>query len=179
MRPEFEPAVLPADAATRAAILAELAAAWDLKPDLRFGQLIAVVALIAEGETGSEQGAVGDRPFLEAAEQFRRDAARAVAAGSPPVDPGRDDYVPPALRRELFARLARLWDLAPSQRFGQLVCNLTTAAGGWEPGDQWDLGDDRMLRAVREMEETFRLRRDRRESARRELARLGRDRAAA
>ena len=167
------------DAPARTALLAELARTWDLKPDLRFGQMAAVVAMIAEGETGTEQEAVHDEPFLEAATEFREDAARSIAAGSPPVDPARDDYVPPELRRELLERLGSLWELAPTLRFGQLVCNLTTTAGGWAPGDQWDLEDERLLRAVRQMEAEFRLRRDRQRTARRELERLERDLAAA
>ena len=177
--PHERPIAPSTDAPARAAILAELARTWDLKPDFRFGQMVAVVAMIAEGEAGAEQDAVGDESFLQAARQLREDATCSVEAGSPPVDPARDDFVPPELRRELLERLGNLWNLAPTLRFGQLICNLTTTAGGWEPGDQWDLEDERLLRAVRQMEAEFRLRRDRQRTARRELERWEREHAAA
>ena len=107
------------------------------------------------------------------------DLREAVRVADMDADPTRDDFAPPELRRELLERLANLWELAPTLRFGQLICNLTTTAGGWEPGDQWDLEDERLLRAVRQMEAEFRLRRDRQRTARRELERLERDLAAA
>lgn len=55
-------------------------------------------------------------------------------------------------RRELLTRLARLSELAPDMRFGQLVANLAFMAAG--PWDQtlWDLEDDRLLAAVRQFE---------------------------
>ena len=55
-------------------------------------------------------------------------------------------------RRELLARLARLSELAPDLRFGQLVANLAFLAAG--PWDQtlWDLEDDQLLAAVRQFE---------------------------
>ncbi|HYH65075.1 MAG TPA: hypothetical protein VD866_10310 [Urbifossiella sp.] len=55
-------------------------------------------------------------------------------------------------RRELLARLARLSELAPDLRFGQLVANLALMAAG--PWDQtlWDLEDEQLLAAVRQFE---------------------------
>lgn len=55
-------------------------------------------------------------------------------------------------RRELLTRLARLSELAPDLRFGQLVANLAFLAAG--PWDQtlWDLEDDQLLAAVRQFE---------------------------
>ena len=55
-------------------------------------------------------------------------------------------------RQEILARLARLSELAPDMRFGQLIANLAFMAAG--PWDQtlWDLEDNQLLDAVRQME---------------------------
>jgi hypothetical protein len=55
-------------------------------------------------------------------------------------------------RREILARLARLSELAPDMRFGQLIANLAFMAAG--PWDQtlWDLEDNQLLHSVRQME---------------------------
>jgi hypothetical protein len=58
-------------------------------------------------------------------------------------------------RQEILTRLARLSELAPEFRFGQMVCNLAFIAAG--PADQvlWDLEDGPLLEAVRKMESDF------------------------
>ena len=55
-------------------------------------------------------------------------------------------------RREILARLERLSELAPDMRFGQLVANLTFMAAG--PWDQtlWDVEDELLVGAIRQME---------------------------
>ncbi len=55
-------------------------------------------------------------------------------------------------RQEILNRLANLSVLAPELRFGQLVANLSFLAAG--PWDQtlWDLEDDKLLEAIRQME---------------------------
>jgi hypothetical protein len=55
-------------------------------------------------------------------------------------------------RHEILARLGRISELAPDMRFGQLVANLAFMAAG--PWDQtlWDLEDDRLLGAIRQLE---------------------------
>jgi len=55
-------------------------------------------------------------------------------------------------RQEILARLARLSELAPDMRFGQLIANLAFMAAG--PWDQtlWDLEDNQLLDSVRQME---------------------------
>jgi len=55
-------------------------------------------------------------------------------------------------RQEILSRLGRLSELAPDFRFGQLIANLAFLAAG--PWDQtlWDLEDDRLLDAIRQME---------------------------
>jgi hypothetical protein len=57
-----------------------------------------------------------------------------------------------ATRQEILARLARLSELAPDMRFGQLIADLAFIAAG--PWDQslWDLEDDQLLRALRQLE---------------------------
>jgi hypothetical protein len=53
---------------------------------------------------------------------------------------------------EILARLARLSELAPEMRFGQLIANLAFMAAG--PWDQtlWDLEDAPLLGAIRQLE---------------------------
>ena len=55
-------------------------------------------------------------------------------------------------RQELLAALARISDLAPDMRFGQLVANLAFMAAG--PWDQtlWDVEDKSLLGAIRQFE---------------------------
>jgi hypothetical protein len=55
-------------------------------------------------------------------------------------------------RDEILSRLARLSELAPDMRFGQLIANLAFMAAG--PWDQtlWDLEDDQLLGAIRQFE---------------------------
>jgi hypothetical protein len=55
-------------------------------------------------------------------------------------------------RQEILDRLARLSELAPDMRFGQLIANLAFMAAG--PWDQtlWDLEDDKLVGAIRQME---------------------------
>jgi hypothetical protein len=55
-------------------------------------------------------------------------------------------------RNEILDRLRRLSELAPDMRFGQLIANLTFMAAG--PWDQtlWDVEDEPLLRAIRQME---------------------------
>lgn len=55
-------------------------------------------------------------------------------------------------RQEIIARLQRLSELATDMRFGQLIANLTFMAAG--PWDQklWDVEDDQLLSAMRQLE---------------------------
>lgn len=55
-------------------------------------------------------------------------------------------------REEILVRLARLSELAPDMRFGQMIANLAFMAAG--PWDQtlWDLQDERLLEAIRQLE---------------------------
>jgi hypothetical protein len=55
-------------------------------------------------------------------------------------------------RQEILTRLARLSELAPEMRFGQLIANLAfIAAGPWDR-TLWDLEDDQLIGAIRQME---------------------------
>lgn len=55
-------------------------------------------------------------------------------------------------RQEILERLERLSELAPEMRFGQLIANFAfMAAGPWDR-TLWDLEDDVLLTAVRQME---------------------------
>lgn len=55
-------------------------------------------------------------------------------------------------RQEILTRLARLSELAPDMHFGQLIANLAFMAAG--PWDQtlWDVEDELLVGAIRQME---------------------------
>jgi hypothetical protein len=55
-------------------------------------------------------------------------------------------------RQEILTRLARLSELAPEMRFGQLIANLAFMAAG--PWDQalWSLEDEQLVGAIRQLE---------------------------
>lgn len=55
-------------------------------------------------------------------------------------------------RQEILTRLERLSELAPDMRFGQLIANLAFMAAG--PWDQtlWNLEDEQLVDAIRQME---------------------------
>jgi hypothetical protein len=55
-------------------------------------------------------------------------------------------------RQEILVRLARLSELAPDLRFGQLIANLAFMAAG--PWDQtlWNVEDEQLVGAIRQME---------------------------
>jgi hypothetical protein len=55
-------------------------------------------------------------------------------------------------RQEMLTRLTRLSELAPDMRFGQLMANLAfIAAGPWNE-TLWDLEDESLLEAIRQLE---------------------------
>lgn len=55
-------------------------------------------------------------------------------------------------RQEILTRLVRLSELAPDMRFGQLIANLAfMAAGPWDR-TLWDLEDEQLVEAIRQME---------------------------
>ncbi len=51
----------------------------------------------------------------------------------------------------LLQALARLRELFQEWRLGQLVANLTTAAGCPEPGAVWDVEDEQLLAAAQRL----------------------------
>jgi hypothetical protein len=54
-------------------------------------------------------------------------------------------------RREILRLLEPLSELAEDMRFGQLVSNLVTLAGGADAGAIWDIEDADLLPAVRKL----------------------------
>jgi hypothetical protein len=51
-------------------------------------------------------------------------------------------------RHEILRLLEPLSELSMDMRFGQLICNLVTLAGGETPGAIWDIEDDQLLAAI-------------------------------
>lgn len=58
-------------------------------------------------------------------------------------------------RRELIETLLELSAAWPDVRFGQLVANLVTLAGGSSPGEMWDMADEVLLAAAKQQLEHF------------------------
>ena len=57
----------------------------------------------------------------------------------------------PTIRRDILSQLAVVSELAPDLRFGQLVANLAMiAAGPWNE-TLWDLEDEPLLEALRQL----------------------------
>ena len=55
-------------------------------------------------------------------------------------------------RQEILSRLVRISELDPNTRFGQLVANLTWMAEGPPDKSIWDVEDEQLLGAVRQLE---------------------------
>lgn len=55
-------------------------------------------------------------------------------------------------RHEILSCLERLGKLAPEMRFGQLIANLAFMAAGPCNETLWDLEDDQLLAAIRQMD---------------------------
>jgi len=58
-------------------------------------------------------------------------------------------------RREILRLLEPLSELAEDMRFGQLICNLVTLAGGADAAAIWDIEDADLLPAVRKFVEVL------------------------
>ena len=58
-------------------------------------------------------------------------------------------------RQEILDRLARLSELAPDMRFGQLIANLAFMAAGPFDRTLWDMEDEQLVGAIRQMEADF------------------------
>ena len=61
---------------TRLELLTRLAELSKLLPDMRFGQLIAIIGELAQDETGHSLWDVEDADFAAALDRFARDMAR-------------------------------------------------------------------------------------------------------
>ncbi|MBO0698868.1 MAG: hypothetical protein J2P46_10770 [Zavarzinella sp.] len=51
-------------------------------------------------------------------------------------------------RRDILRLLEPLSELSTDMRFGQLICNLVTLAGGRTAEAIWDIEDDQLLAAI-------------------------------
>ena len=74
-------------------LLNGLAAIRRLRPEFRFGQLVAIIGQLAEDETGRNLWDVDDEEFAAAVERFAADLSRREQAPAEPsaaADRGRD-----------------------------------------------------------------------------------------
>jgi hypothetical protein len=93
---------------------------------------------------------MGDRQTGTAAVFVARAKSGSVLDNRP--SPGSNASMIDPTRQEILARLVRLSELTPDMRFGQLVANLAFMAAG--PWDEvlWDLEDEQLAGAMRQME---------------------------
>ena len=59
------------------------------------------------------------------------------------------------IRRDILQSLARLGELAPDVRFGQLIANLSYLAIGPTNEAIWDMEDEQLLEAILKQTETL------------------------
>lgn len=57
-----------------------------------------------------------------------------------------------ATRREILKRLGLLSDQLPEMRFAQLICNLSSLVSGPWDVSLWDLEDEQLLEAIKQLE---------------------------
>lgn len=55
------------------------------------------------------------------------------------------------IREKLLSSITRIGELDPDVRFGQLIANLATIAGGASDQSIWDLEDEQILDAMNEL----------------------------
>ena len=112
-----------------------------LYPELRFGQLVEMIALLASDETPTSAADVEDHRFFDSAARharLRRD--RLVVECNPPQ--GR---TLPESRAELLDLLQRAWERHRDHGFGALVEHLATSAGF----NLYDVEDEQLIVAAR------------------------------
>ena len=120
--------------ATLESVLAELS---ELYPDMRFGQLIEMVAVLAGEETPENAFDVDDAKLLQTAiaHLSKRLQQRSVPKGSVS-----------ATRREVLQLFRELQDRYPDWRYGQLAANVA----GWSDVSLYDAEDEQLLAAGRQ-----------------------------
>ena len=118
--------------------LAELSRSY---PEMRFGQLVEMIALLASDETPTRVAEVEDDQFFDSAARhmrLRRD--RLVLESTPP----RDRTLPES-GTELLEVLQRVWERHRDRGFGALIEHLATSAGF----NLYDVEDEQLIAAAR------------------------------
>jgi hypothetical protein len=119
-------------------VLAELSR---LYPEMRFGQLVEMIALLSSEETPMSADEVDDERFVEAA--FRHMSFRRQHVG---IEDGRpQDHHLPGPRAELLDLILRGCERHPDWRFGFLAGHLAACSGS----RLYDAEDEQLIEAAR------------------------------
>jgi hypothetical protein len=112
-----------------------------LYPEMRFGQLVQMIALFASEETPMSAAEVEDDRFVDSAAhhmRVRRD--QLMVETTPP-----QDRALPESRTELLDVLQRAWERHRDYGFGPLVQHLANSSGS----NLYDVEDEQLLAAAR------------------------------
>jgi hypothetical protein len=122
-------------------LMGTLAELSRLYPEMRFGQLIEMVALLSSEETPMSVAEVDDDRFSSTASQHvrvRRDQLTIENSSW-------SDHPLPESRTELLGALQRICERHPHWRFGPLVEHLATTSGS----SLYDAEDEQLIAAAR------------------------------
>jgi hypothetical protein len=112
-----------------------------LYPEMRFGQLVEMIALLASDETPTRVADVEDDRFFDsAARHMRLQRDRLVIESTPP-----QDRTVPESRTTLLDALQRACERHRDHGFGALIEHLATSAGS----NLYDVEDEQLIAAAR------------------------------
>ncbi len=126
---------------TQDALIDALADLGRVYPDLRFGQLIEMVALLAAEVTPMSATAIDDDQLLNTASDHARTRREQLKT----EDNSLQEWHSPEFRTELLDVLHRVREQHRDRRFGHLVSQLATFSGS----SLYDVEDGRLLAAAR------------------------------
>jgi hypothetical protein len=133
--------VKPAGTETCNLLMDALAELSRLYPELRFGQLVEMIALLASEEAPMRAAEVEDDRFVDFAAhhvRVRRDQLMIETT------PAQDSALPES-RTELLDVLQRAWERHRGYGFGPLVEHLASSSGS----DLYDVEDEQLIAAAR------------------------------
>jgi hypothetical protein len=122
-------------------LMGTLAELSRLYPEMRFGQLIEMIALLSSEETPVSVGEVDDGRFISTASQHVRVRRNQLKIENSSLQ----DHPLPELRTELLDALQRVCERHPHRRFGPLVEHLATRSGS----SLYDAEDEQLIAAAR------------------------------
>jgi hypothetical protein len=112
-----------------------------LYPEMRFGQLVEMIALLASAETAMSAAEVEDDRFVDSAAHHTRVRRHQLMIEATPPH----DRALPESRTELLDVLQRAWERHRDYGFGPLVEHLASSSGS----NLYDVEDEQLIAAAR------------------------------